>query len=88
MMTMKQIDILRDQARDETCPQVDVTNEVMALLCSSESVQVTLMQRPLAWCAAIAATVAVSVSTMAIIQYYATDYPLMEVANSISWVIQ
>ncbi len=88
MMTMKQLNVLRDQARDEICPQVNVTNQVMAQLCSNESIQVALMQRPLAWCAAIAATVAVSVSTMAIIQYFATDYPLLEVANSISWVVQ
>ena len=88
MMTMKQIDVLRDQARHETCPGVDVTDQVMAFVCSDESVKVILMQRPLAWFAAIAATVAVSVSTMAVIQYYATDYPLVEVANSISWVIQ
>jgi hypothetical protein len=88
MMTMKQIDVLRDQARHETCPEVDVADQVMAFVCSDESVKVVLMQRPLAWFAAIAATVAVSVSTMAVIQYYATDYPLLEVANSISWVVQ
>jgi len=85
---MKQIDVLRDQARHEICPVIDVTDQVMALLCSDESAKVVLMQRPLAWFAAIAATVAASVSTLAVIQYYAADYPLMEVANSISWVIQ
>lgn len=87
-MTMNQLNALRDQARDEACPQVDVTNQVMALLCSQESVQVALMQRPLAWFAAIAATVAVSVSTLAIVQYFTADYPLLEVANSIAWVVQ
>jgi hypothetical protein len=88
MMTIEQLNILRNQAQHETCPGIDVRDQVMALLRSNESAKVVLMQRPLAWFAAIAATVAVSVSTLAIIQYYATDYPLLEVANSISWVVQ
>lgn len=87
-MMIKQLNILRDQAQHETSPGIDVTDQVMALLCSEASAKVVLMQRPLAWFAAIAATVAVSVSIIAIIQYYTTDYPLLEVANSISWVVQ
>jgi len=88
MMTMKQLNILRDQARHETCPTVDVTHQVMAVLCSNESAAVVLMQRPLAWFAAIASTVALSVAAIALLQYFATDYPLLEVANSISWAVQ
>ncbi|MCF7974022.1 MAG: hypothetical protein K9N55_09420 [Phycisphaerae bacterium] len=88
MISIKQLDALRDQARHETCPTVNVTHQVMALLCSNESAAVVLMQRPLAWFAAIASTVALSVAAIAILQYFAADYPLLEVANSISWAVQ
>jgi hypothetical protein len=88
MITIKQLNVLRDQARHETCPTVHVTHEVMAVLCSNESAAVVLMQRPLAWFAAIVSTVALSVAAIAILQYFATDYPLLEVANSISWAVQ
>ena len=88
MITIKQINVLRNQAQHETCPTVEVTHEVMSLLCANESAAVILVQRPLAWCAAIASTAAVSVAVLALIQYYATDYPLLEVANSISWAVQ
>ncbi len=85
---IKQISILQARARHETCPTVDVTDQVMALLCANESYTVALMQRPLAWFAAIASTVAVSLAAMAVIRYLTTAHPLLEVANSISWVVQ
>jgi hypothetical protein len=88
MITNKQLNVLRDQAQHESCPPVDVTHQVMALLCADESAAVILAQRPLAWCAAIASTVAVSVGVAAVIHHFATDYPLLEVANSIAWVVQ
>ena len=88
MIMIKQLNILRDQAQHETCPEVDVAGQVMSVLCANQSDSVILMQKPLAWCAAIASTVAVSVAVIAMIQYFTADYPLMEVANTIAWVAQ
>ncbi len=85
---IKQISVLQAQARHETCPTVDVTEKVMTLLCANEPYTVALMHRPLAWFAAIASTVAVSLAALAVIQHLMTAHPLLEVANSISWVVQ
>ncbi len=88
MTSIPSLDHLRDRSRHETCPSVQVSDQIMTLLRANESSSVLLLQRPMAWCAGLASTAAVVAVIMALIQHWAGGYPLQEMAYSILWVIQ
>ena len=75
------------QARGERTPSVDVRGAVLSLL-GNESGERWVLERPMVWMAALSSTLALAVVAVVVLMYYRAADPLLEVANSISWVIQ
>lgn len=87
MIANPSLDRLRDRSRHEVIPGVQVSDQVMTWL-AEESTSILTLQRPMAWCAALATAIAVVAVAMAVIQHGSGTYPLQEMAHSIFWVIQ
>jgi len=75
-------------ARNETAPPVDVTARVIAILSTGREPPMFASEKHWAWLAAFSSAVAASITVIAIISYYFWTNPLVEISETISWVMQ
>lgn len=75
-------------ARDETAPSVNVAARVIAILSTGREPPMFALEKHWAWLAAFSSAVAASITVIAIISYYFWTNPLVEISETISWVMQ
>ena len=84
----KRIKALAARARAETPPHVDVASGVLRILASEGAAPVPVSERLWIWLAAVSSAVAVPAAVLAITVYMRSADPLVQVVQSISWVVQ
>ena len=88
MNAKSKFDALIARARAEQPPRVDVAGDVIAILSGRQSGYEPASDRPLMWLAAFSSAVAASVAVAAFFVYQSWTYPLYELSQAVSWVVQ
>jgi hypothetical protein len=88
MNNKSKFEALIARARSEHAPSVDVAGRVIDILTAEQTLFEPVSERSLMWLAAFSSAVAVPVVVAAIIVYQAWVYPLYELSQAVSWVIQ
>lgn len=88
MKNKNRFEIMVARARSETAPDVDVTGRVIAILTAEQDRLDRITERPLMWLAVFSSATAASVSVIAVVSYYLWTSPLVEIYETISWVMQ
>jgi hypothetical protein len=88
MNNKSKFEALIARARSEQTPSVDVAGRVIDILTAEQTLFEPVSERSLMWLAAFSSAVAVPVVVAAIIVYQAWVYPLYELSQAVSWVIQ
>ena len=88
MKSKNRFEILVARARSETPPRVDVTGRVIAILTAEQDQLDRISERPLMWLAVFSSAIAASVTVIAVVSYYLWTSPLVEIFETISWVMR
>jgi len=88
MNAKTRFDALIARARAEQAPHVDVAGDVIAILAGRQTGYEPTSDRPLMWLAAFSSAVAASVAVAAFFVYQSWTYPLYELSQAVSWVVQ
>ena len=84
----KQFQMLVTKARNESVPRVDVSVGVLAILSTKQERPMFVSERHWAWLALFSSAVAASITVIAVISYYLSASPLVEISETISWVMR
>ena len=84
----EQLKMLATQARSESSPRVDVSNQVLAVLATERKRFDRMSEKSLMWVAVLSSALAASVMVIAMISYFLQANPLAEITETISWVVQ
>ena len=87
-MNFNRFENLCELARTESSPQPEVNAEVMAWVQDESMATLQWVQRPMWWCAGVAATAAMIALACAVFQAHSGTDPLLEVTETIDWVLQ
>jgi hypothetical protein len=87
-MNRRLFETLAARASGETPPSVDVSGSVLKILASRQGRPVFVSDRPLMWMAAASIIAAIPTAVLAYVMYNSWTGPLVELAESISWVTQ
>jgi len=79
---------LAARARAETPPRISVAHKVIQDLRAMQDSKTAALSRPMMWVAVLSSATAVPAAVLALIVYYATADPLVEITRAVSWVIQ
>jgi hypothetical protein len=83
------LNALARQGRGETVPEVEVADRVVRLLTVQPSLPAALPDRLWMWMAGLSCAAAAAVLVVAVVPFYGVVAdPLVEVMETISWVIQ
>jgi len=88
MRSENRFEILVTRARSEVSPRVDVAGRVIATLTAEQDRLDRISERPLMWLAVFSSVVAASVTVIAVVSYYLWTSPLVEISETISWVMR
>ena len=78
---------LVEKARLETPPDIDVADQVMRIIESDRIKVVNTYDKPFIWMAGLSTAAAVTIAGIAIYGYFAWTNPLVEMSETISWVM-
>ena len=77
---------LVENARNETAPEVDVADQVMAIIKDGRvRVNADVYRKTFSWMAGLSTAAAITVGTLAVFAYYTWTSPLREVSETIAW---
>ncbi len=88
MRNENRFEILAARARGETPPGVDVAGRVIAILTAEQDRLDRITERPLMWVAVFSSAAAASFTVIAMASYYLWTSPLVEIYETISWVMR
>lgn len=88
MRSKNRFEILVTRARSEAPPRVDVAGRVIAILTAEQDRLDRISERPLMWLAVFSSAIAASVTVIAVVSYYLWTSPLVEIFETISWVMR
>lgn len=73
-------------ARKEQAPQLDIADQVMAIIKNGKTaVNTDIYNKTFAWMAGLSTAAAIAIATLAVIAYYEWTTPLREVSETIAW---
>lgn len=77
---------LVENTRNETAPEVDVADQVMAIIKDGRvRVNADVYRKTFSWMAGLSTAAAITVATLAVFAYYAWTSPLREISETIAW---
>lgn len=78
---------LVDKANQETPPAIDVVDQVMTRLSAGQVYSTASSDKPFVWIASLSTAAAIMTATLAVYAYYAWANPLIEISDTIAWVL-
>ena len=78
---------LANRARLETTPDIDVVDNVMRIITAGQARSIESFDKPFVWMASLSTAAAIAIGTFAVYAYHAWTNPLMEMSETIAWVL-